>query len=124
MHQPPHWAYHLTGIRPRFLIYKEALFKPWEVNVTKSELLSTLAEQTGLKKTEVTAVMDSLVSTVYKTLKKEKKIKLEGLGILQLRDRKARLARNPRTGEMVKVPAKKVVKLRVTKDMKEAILGK
>lgn len=91
--------------------------------MTKSELLSTLAEQTGLKKTEVTNVMAALVSTVYKTLKKEKKIKLEGLGIMQLRDRKARLARNPRTGEMVKVPAKKVVKLRVTKDMKEAILG-
>ena len=91
--------------------------------MTKSELLSTLAEQTGFKKTEVANVMEALVNTVYKTLKKEKKIKLEGLGILQLRDRKARLARNPRTGEMVKVPAKKVVKLRVTKDMKEAILG-
>jgi DNA-binding protein HU-beta len=91
--------------------------------VTKSELLSTLAEQTGFKKTEVANVMAALVSTVYKTLKKEKKIKLEGLGIMQLRDRKARLARNPRTGEMVKVPAKKVVKFRVTKDMKEAILG-
>ena len=92
--------------------------------MTKSELLSTLAEQTGLKKTEVTGVMDALVKTVYKTLKKEKKIKLEGLGVLQLKDRKARMARNPRTGEMVKVPAKKVVKLRVTKDMKEAILNK
>ena len=92
--------------------------------MTKSELLSSLAEQTGLKKTEVTSIMDALVSTVYKTLKKEKKIKLEGLGVLQLKDRKARLARNPRTGEMVKVPAKKVVKLRVTKDMKEAILSK
>ncbi len=92
--------------------------------MTKSELLSSLAEQTGLKKTEVTSVMESLVNTVYKTLKKEKKIKLEGLGVLQLKDRKARLARNPRTGEMVKVPAKKVVKLRVTKDMKEAILNK
>jgi len=92
--------------------------------VTKSELLSSLAEQTGLKKTEVSSVMDSLVSTVYKTLKKEKKIKLEGLGVLQLKDRKARMARNPRTGETVKVPAKKVVKLRVTKDMKEAILTK
>lgn len=91
--------------------------------MTKSELLSTLAEQTGFKKTEVANVMAALVSTVYKTLKKEKKIKLEGLGIMQLRDRKARLARNPRTGEMVKVPAKKVVKFRVTKDMKEAILG-
>ncbi len=92
--------------------------------MTKSELLSTLAEQTGLKKTEVTGVMDALVKTVYKTLKKEKKIKLEGLGVLQLKDRKARMARNPRTGEMVKVSAKKVVKLRVTKDMKEAILNK
>ncbi len=91
--------------------------------MTKNELLSALAEQTGLKKTEVAKTMEALVSTVYKTLKKEKKIKLEGLGILVLRDRKARLARNPRTGEMVKVPAKKVVKLRVTKDMKEAILG-
>lgn len=93
------------------------------MTVTKSELLSTLAEQTGFKKTEVANVMAALVTTVYKTLKKEKKIKLEGLGIMQLRDRKARLARNPRTGEMVKVPAKKVVKFRVTKDMKEAILG-
>ena len=92
--------------------------------MTKSELLADLAEQTGLKKTEVTAVMDSLVNTVYKTLKKEKKIKLEGLGVLQLKDRKARMARNPRTGEMVKVPAKKVVKLRVTKDIKEAVLNK
>ena len=90
--------------------------------MTKSELLSSLAEQTGLKKSEVTSVMESLVNTVYKTLKKEKKIKLEGMGVFQLKDRKARLARNPRTGEMVKVPAKKVVKLRVTKDMKEAIL--
>lgn len=92
--------------------------------MTKGGLLVSLAEQTGLKKTEVSSVMDSLVSTVYKTLKKEKKIKLEGLGILQLRDRKARMARNPRTGEMVKVPAKKVVKLRVTKDMKEVVLNK
>lgn len=92
--------------------------------MTKSELLSALAEQTGLKKTEVSSVMDCLVSTVYKTLKKEKKIKLEGMGVFQLKDRKARMARNPRTGEMVKVPAKKVVKLRVTKDIKEAVLNK
>jgi DNA-binding protein HU-beta len=94
------------------------------LSVTKSELLSTLAEQTGLKKTEVANVMEALVQTVYKTLKKEKKIKLEGMGVFNLRDRKARMARNPRTGEMVKVPAKKVVKLRVTKDIKEAVLNK
>ena len=91
--------------------------------MTKSELFKLLAEQTGLKKKEVENIMQALVNTIYKTLKKEHKIKLEGLGVFQLKDRKARLARNPRTGETVKVPAKKVVKFRVIKDLKEAVLS-
>ena len=91
--------------------------------MTKSELLGNLAEQTGLKKKDVDNVMQALRSTIYKTLKKEYKIKLDGLGVFQLKDRKARMARNPRTGEMVSVPAKKVVKFRVLKDLKEAVLS-
>ncbi len=90
--------------------------------MTKSELLSTLAEQSGFKKKEVENMMQVLVSTIYKTLKKDKAIKLDGLGVFQLKDRKARMARNPRTGEMVKVAAKKVVKFRVIKALKEAVL--
>jgi len=90
--------------------------------VTKSELLGTLANETGLKKKEVENVLQALRNTVYKTLKKESKIKLDGLGVFQVKDRKARMARNPRTGEMVKVPAKRVVKVRVLKDLKEAVL--
>lgn len=90
--------------------------------MTKSELLSTLAEQSGFKKKEVENMMQVLVGTIYKTLKKEKAIKLDGLGVFQLKDRKARMARNPRTGEMVKVAAKKVVKFRVIKALKEAVL--
>jgi len=91
--------------------------------VTKSELLGMLANETGLKKKEVENVLQALRNTVYKTLKKEAKIKLDGLGVFQVKDRKARMARNPRTGEMVKVPAKKVVKVRVLKDLKEAVLS-
>lgn len=91
--------------------------------MTKSELLGTLANETGLKKKEVENVLQALRNTVYKTLKKEAKIKLDGLGVFQVKDRKARMARNPRTGEMVKVPAKKVVKVRVLKDLKEAVLS-
>jgi len=91
--------------------------------VTKSELLASLANDTGLKKKDVDNVMQALRNTIYKTLKKEHKIKLDGLGVFQLKDRKARVARNPRTGEMVNVPAKKVVKFRVLKDLKEAVLG-
>jgi DNA-binding protein HU-beta len=82
-----------------------------------------LANDTGLKKKDVDNVMQALRNTIYKTLKKEHKIKLDGLGVFQLKDRKARVARNPRTGEMVNVPAKKVVKFRVLKDLKEAVLG-
>ena len=77
-------------------------------------------------KTDRTAVLDlmqALRSTIYKTLKTEYKIKLDGLGVFQLKDRKARQARNPRTGELVNVPAKKVVKFRVLKDLKEAVLS-
>ena len=91
--------------------------------MTKSELLGTLAEQTGLKKKDVDNVMQALRSTIYKTLKKEYKIKLDGLAVFQLKDRKARMARNPRTGEMVNVPANKVVKFRVLKDRNEAVLS-
>ncbi len=91
--------------------------------MTKSELLGTLANETGLKKKDVDNVLQVLRNTIYKTLKSEHKIKLDGLGVFQLKDRKARMARNPRTGEMVSVPAKKVVKFRVLKDLKEQVLS-
>ena len=91
--------------------------------MTKGELMATLANETGLKKKEVVNVMEALRNLIYKTLKTEFKIKLDGLGVFQLKDRKARIARNPRTGESVNVPAKKVVKFRVIKDLKEAVLG-
>jgi DNA-binding protein HU-beta len=90
--------------------------------VTKSELMASLANDTGLKKSDVENVMQSLTNMIYKTLKTELKIKLEGLGVFQLKDRKARIARNPRTGETINVPAKKAVKFRVLKVMKEAVL--
>ena len=92
--------------------------------MTKSEMLATLANDTGLKKKDVDNLMQALQNLILKTLKKEFKIKLDGLGVFQLKDRKARLARNPRTGEMVQVAAKRVVKFRVVKSLKEAVLKK
>jgi len=92
--------------------------------VTKSEIMTALATDTGFKKKDVENMMLALQNLILKTLKKENKIKLDGLGVFQLKDRKARLARNPRTGEMVKVAAKRVVKFRVVKSLKEAVLKK
>jgi DNA-binding protein HU-beta len=59
---------------------------------------------------------------VIKTLKKEKKVKLQGLGILAVKNRKARMGRNPATGAEIKIPAKRVVKFRVAKDLKDKVL--
>lgn len=92
--------------------------------MTKGELLTTLATDTGFKKKEIEGFMEALNKTIYKTLKKEYKIKLDGLGVFQLKDRKARVGRNPRTGEAVNIAAKRVVKFRVLKVMKEELLGK
>ncbi len=92
--------------------------------MTKSEILGTLATTTGFKKKEIENVMKALEDLILKTLKKEGKIKLDGLGVFQLKDRPARMARNPATGEMVKVAAKRVVKFRVVKSLKEAVLKK
>jgi DNA-binding protein HU-beta len=92
--------------------------------MTKSEMLTTLATDTGMKKKEVENVMAALNNLIYKTLKKEKVVKLDGLGVFQLKDRKARMGRNPATGETIKIAAKRVVKFRVVKALKDTVLGK
>jgi DNA-binding protein HU-beta len=92
--------------------------------VTKSEIIAALVEATQLKKKEVVTVLDAQRDLIYKTLKKEGQIKLDGLGVFQLKDRKARTARNPRTGETVQVPARRVVKIRVLKALKDEVLPK
>jgi len=91
--------------------------------LTKNELMSKLVEITGLKKKEIQLVLDTNNDILYKFLKKEKKFKLQGLGIFTVKNRKARTARNPQTGDLVKVPAKTVVKFRVSKDLKTNVLG-
>lgn len=90
--------------------------------LTKSEMLNALAEKTGFKKKEVLAVLEANNELVAKVLKKEKKFKLAGLGIFNVKHRKARMARNPQTGEMIKVKAKTVLKFRVSKEIKDKVL--
>lgn len=88
--------------------------------LTKSQIISYLAETNDLKKSVVKKLLDDLVNLAYREAKNT--FTLPGLGKLVLVERKARMARNPRTGEMVQVPAKKVVKFKVAKACKEAIL--
>jgi DNA-binding protein HU-beta len=89
--------------------------------MTKSQIQSTMAERTGLTKKEVAAFMDELCKLAYDEAKNG--FTFPGIGKLVLVDRKARTGRNPATGETIQIPAKKVVKFRVAKACKEAILG-
>ena len=89
-------------------------------SMSKSALISHLAESNEMTRKQVVAFMDTLVDTAYKQAKNG--FTLPGVGKLVLVNRKARMGRNPATGEAIKIPAKKVVKFRVAKAAKDAIL--
>lgn len=91
--------------------------------ITKNEFLKKLVDATKMKKKDVVTVLEVQNKILAAQLKKDKKFKLQGLGIFTVRNRKARMARNPRTGEMVKVAAKTVIRFRVSKDLKTKVLG-
>ena len=90
--------------------------------MTKSQIMSTLAEKTGLAKKQVLQVVETMVCLAYKEAKNG--FTIPGLGKLVLQNRKARMGRNPQTGEPIQIPAKRVVKFRVAKAAKDSILGK
>jgi DNA-binding protein HU-beta len=89
--------------------------------MTKNELIAAIADETGKSKADVTAILASLGTIVAKTLKSGEDITLGGVGKLSAAKREAREARNPSTGATIKVPAKTVVKFKVTKDLAEAV---
>jgi len=90
--------------------------------MTKSQMLATLAEKTGMGKKEVTEFMDKLTDLAYSEVKSNGEFVLPGFGKFVKVDRKARMGRNPATGEEIKIPAKTVVKFRVAKAAKDAVL--
>jgi len=90
--------------------------------MTKSQMIATLAEATNLSKKETIAFVDQLTEIVYKEVKKNGECIVPGFGKLVKAHRKAREGRNPATGETIKIPAKTVVKFRLAKAVKDAIL--
>lgn len=90
--------------------------------MTKSQMLTVLTEKSGLKKKDVVNVLSTYNELIAKTLKKDKKFKVDGLGIFQVKHRAARMGRNPATGEEIKIKAKTVLKFRVAKQLKDAVL--
>lgn len=90
--------------------------------MTKSQLLGALADAAGISKKQTVMLMDKMVSMAYSEVKKNGQFVVPGIGKLVKVQRKARMGRNPATGQEIKIPAKTVVKFRVAKAAKEAVL--
>lgn len=90
--------------------------------MTKSQQLQVLAEKTGMSKKDVGMFLDALVALAYSQVKSNGEFALNGIGKLVKVARAARAGRNPATGATIQIPAKTVVKFRVAKAAKEAIL--
>ncbi|MBM3840372.1 MAG: HU family DNA-binding protein [Verrucomicrobia bacterium] len=89
--------------------------------LTKSQIAAAIAEKAGTTKKTAGEILEHVAELAYKNAKNS--FTLPGLGKLVLVNRKARIGRNPATGEEIKIPAKRVVKFRVAKAAKDAILG-
>jgi DNA-binding protein HU-beta len=89
--------------------------------LTKSQITTALAEEVEITKKQSAQFLDALAALAYKNAKNS--FTIPGLGKLVLVNRKARMGRNPATGEAIKIAAKRVVKFRVAKAAKDAILG-
>jgi DNA-binding protein HU-beta len=92
-----------------------------QVTITLKQIAAQLAEGHDLPKKLAEAVLGDLVTLTAEHLKKGAKIRLTGLGILQVRSREARMGRNPATGESIKIAASKKIAFRPAKELKEAV---
>lgn len=85
--------------------------------MNKSELIEKLAKDAGITKTQANAALDSFIDAVTKTLKKGDKVTLVGFGTFSVSKRAARNGRNPQTGEVIKIKAKKVARFKAGKEL-------
>lgn len=85
--------------------------------MNKAELIAKLSDDTGINKTQANAALDSFIEAVTKTLKGGGKVTLVGFGTFSISKRAARNGRNPQTGEVIKIKARKVAKFKAGKEL-------
>jgi DNA-binding protein HU-beta len=85
--------------------------------MNKAELIESIAAYAKLTKADASRALDGTLEAISKSLKKGEKVVLVGFGTFQINQRKARLGRNPRTEEIIKIPAKKVVKFKTGSEL-------
>jgi DNA-binding protein HU-beta len=91
--------------------------------MTKSQLVQKLADAADITKKQADTLLVSLVDLTVSSVKKGDPVKIPGLGIFRKVQTKARMGRNPQTGEAIKIPARKKVRFSVAKSFKDSVLG-
>ena len=89
--------------------------------VTLKHIAAALAEAHELPKKQSIALLEDLVAHIASHLKKGRRLRIGGLGVLQVRKRPARMGRNPATGEAIKIKASKKIAFRAAKELKESV---
>lgn len=89
--------------------------------MTKAELIDRIASGAGISKTDASKALDSTLNSIKASLKKGQKVTLVGFGTFSTKKRKARKGRNPRTGQVINIPAAKVPKFTSGKALKDAV---
>ena len=89
--------------------------------MTQTELIEALSNETNLERKEVKRFLEVLSATVERAMRARGEVPLKGLGKFKVQDRKARVGRNPLTGDPVQIPAKTVVKFNIAKALKDII---
>ncbi len=89
--------------------------------MNKGDLIEQMATDSGVTKTQATEALNSLLTSIRKTLKKGDKVTLVGFGTFSITKRAARTGRNPQTGETIKIKAKKIVKFKAGKELAEFV---
>ena len=89
--------------------------------MNKAELIAKIADDAGITKTQANAALDSYIEAVTKTLKGGGKVTLVGFGTFSVSKRAARNGRNPQTGAVIKIKAKKVAKFKAGKEFKDRV---
>ncbi|MGF7396246.1 HU family DNA-binding protein (plasmid) [Thermoanaerobacterium thermosaccharolyticum] len=92
--------------------------------MNKTELVSKIAEKSGLTKKDSEKALDAFVESVMETLQKGDKVQLVGFGTFEIRDRAERKGRNPQTGEEITIPATKAPTFKAGAELKKAVSGK
>jgi len=103
------------------LVYNEFKTKKGDKAMTKEDLISRVAKEAKITKAAAGKAVDCVTGTITKELKKGDGISLTGFGTFTVAKRKARTGRNPRTGQEIRIPARKTAKFRPGKALKEAV---